>query len=62
MTDQEQEVFELTFNRVFRGQTVDTKKIAECELIWREALEWERSKPCECKRKTKAVIESEKNL
>jgi len=42
MTDQEQEVFELMFNRVFRGQTVDTKKMAECELIWEAALKWER--------------------
>ena len=44
VTDQEQEAFDLTYNRVFRGQTADTKKLAECELIWQAALEWERSR------------------
>ena len=56
MTDQEQEAFDRAYNRTFRGQTADTKKLAECELIWQAALEWERSKGRES---AKAVTEQE---
>ncbi len=41
------DLFEVVYDRVFRGQHVDTKRAADCELMWDKAWEAGRAQALE---------------
>lgn len=42
-TEQNHEAFEQAYNRIFRGQAINTKKMADCELLWDAAFKYARA-------------------